>query len=182
MQLQTQRLLLSELTLEDLKDVHQLHSFVEVDQFNTLGIPESIETTGKILNEWLNQQQVNPRLSYTFSLKLVEGNQFVGLMALNIGKPKYKLAEVWFKIHPHFWRQGYTTEALGKLFEFAFNDLKLHRIEAGCAVENIASIKVLEKTGMKREGCKRKVLPIRGEWIDNYFYAILEADFLERIL
>jgi [ribosomal protein S5]-alanine N-acetyltransferase len=55
--------------------------------------------------------------------------------------------------------------------------LRLHRIEAGCAVENIPSIKVLEKAGMTREGLKRKKLPIRGEWKDNYFYAILEEDF-----
>ncbi len=62
---------------------------------------------------------------------------------------------------------------------FGFNDLKLHRIEAGCAVENIASSKVLEKVGMTKEGIKRKILPIRGEWKDNYFYAILEEDFLK---
>lgn len=37
---------------------------------------------------------------------------------------------------------------------------------------------ILEKVGMIREGRKRKKLPIRGEWVDNYFYAILEEDFL----
>lgn len=63
--------------------------------------------------------------------------------------------------------------------DFGFNDLKLHRIEAGCAVENIASSKVLEKVGMTKEGMKRKKLPIRGEWKDNYLYAILEEDFLK---
>ena len=50
-------------------------------------------------------------------------------------------------------------------------------MEAGCAVENIASSKVLEKVGMTREGMKRKKLPIRGQWKDNYFYGILEEDF-----
>ena len=46
-----------------------------------------------------------------------------------------------------------------------------------CAVDNITSIKVLEKVGMTREEKKRKKLPIRGEWKDNYFYAILDEDF-----
>jgi ribosomal-protein-alanine N-acetyltransferase len=96
---------------------------------------------------------------------------------LNLGKVNYRTTEVWFKIHKDFWRKGYTTEALTKLLDFGFNDLKLHRIESGCAVENIASSKVLEKAGMKREGMKRKKLPIRGEWKDNYFYGILEEDF-----
>ena len=102
----------------------------------------------------------------------------MGLIALNIGKANYKTAEVWYKIHVDHWKKGYTTEALTKLLGFGFKDLKLHRIEAGCAVENISSIRVLEKVGMTKEGMKRKKLPIRGEWKDNYFYAILEEDFL----
>ena len=47
---------------------------------------------------------------------------------------------------------------------------------AGVATENIQSIRVLEKSGMTREGLRRKVLPIRGEWVDNYEYAIVEDD------
>lgn len=66
-----------------------------------------------------------------------------------------------------------------KVLDFGFGVLKLHRIEAGCAVDNIASIKVLEKAGMTKEGMKRKKLPIRGKWKDNYFFAILEEDFLK---
>ena len=58
-----------------------------------------------------------------------------------------------------------------------FNTLGLHRIEAGAAVENTASHKVMEKAGMTREGMKRKNLPIRGEWKDAYFYSILEDEF-----
>ncbi len=46
------------------------------------------------------------------------------------------------------------------VLDFCFNDLKLHRIEAGCAVENIASYKVMEKVGMQKEGRCRKVLPL----------------------
>lgn len=94
-----------------------------------------------------------------------------------LGKANFKNAEVWHKILPEHWQQGFATEALTQLLNFGFTDLRLHRIEAGCAVENSASIKVLEKVGMTREGCKRKVLPIRGNWVDNYFYAILDTDF-----
>jgi RimJ/RimL family protein N-acetyltransferase len=60
--------------------------------------------------------------------------------------------------------------------KFGFESLHLHRIEAGTATENINSIRVLEKIGMTREGRRRKILPIRGEWYDNYHYAILEDD------
>jgi len=55
-------------------------------------------------------------------------------------------------------------------------EMKLHKLEAGVATGNIASVKVLEKTGMIREGLRRKILPIRGKWMDNYHYGIVEDD------
>ncbi len=180
MKLQTDRLNFRLLTINDLINIHKLHSLPETDEFNTLGIPKSIQETEKIIKLWLVRQNAKPQTSYIFCLDLVDTKQFIGLIALNIGKPNYLTAEVWYKIDLKYWRQGYTTEALTKLLDYSFNELKFHRIEAGCAVENIASIKVLEKVGMTREGTKRKKLPIRGEWKDNYFYAILEEDFFSK--
>ena len=175
--LKSKRLHIRELTSADIDNVHELHSLPETDEFNTLGIPENIQTTENILTEWLILQKQEPRISYVFSIDKTENNNFVGLIAINLGKTNYETAEVWFKIHKDHWRKGYTTEALTRLLDFGFNDLKLHRIEAGCAVENIASIKTLEKVGFTREGMKRKKLPIRGEWKDNFFYGILEEDY-----
>jgi RimJ/RimL family protein N-acetyltransferase len=50
-------------------------------------------------------------------------------------------------------------------------------MEAGCAVENYASIRVLEKVGMQKEGRRRKVLPLQNGWSDNFEFAILDGDF-----
>lgn len=175
--LRTKRLTIRELNIDDIDNVHTLHSLPETDEFNTLGIPESIQTTEKILNEWISQQKQEPRISYIFGIDKTDDNHFIGLIALNLGKVNYRTGEVWFKIHKDHWRKGYTKEALACLLDFGFNNLNLHRIEAGCAVENIASSKTLEKAGFTREGMKRKKLPIRGEWKDNYFYGILEEDF-----
>ena len=175
--LKTSRLTLRELAMVDMENVHHLLSLPETDEFNTLGIPESIQATKSIMAKWMAVQKQEPRLSYIFSIDLSESNQFIGVIALDLGKPKYRMAEVWFKVHKEFWNRGYATEALTGVLAFGFNDLKLHRIEAGCAVENIASAKVLEKAGMSREGMMRKKLPIRGEWKDNYCYGILEEDF-----
>ena len=180
MKLTSDRLIIKELSLASLDDIHQLHSLPQTDEFNTLGIPATLQITQILLSGWMELQNALPRLSYIFCIELIETNQFIGLIALNLGKPHYKIAETWYKIHPDFWQQGYATEALNKILQFGFIDLGLHRMEAGCAVENIASIKVLEKTGMIREGRKRKLLPIRGAWIDNYFYAILETDYNEK--
>ncbi len=156
--------------------VHHLHSLPEVDEFNTLGIPDSLATTEHLLTDWLVQQQAAPRTSYIFYAQRIDSKEFVGLIALSLGKANFKNGEVWYKFLPAHWGQGLTTEALTELLKFGFDHLRLHRIEAGCAVENVASIRVLEKAGMTREGRKRQILPIRGNWVDNYFFAILETD------
>lgn len=177
MELQTKRLILRELLPADLNDVHQLHALPETDEFNTLGLPDSIQVTEHLLKEWIGQQIRRPRTGYVFCIQLKTTHQFVGLIALTLGKPTFRLAEVWYKIQPLHWGQGYATEALQALVEFSFSTLTLHRLEAGCAVRNLASVKVLQKAGLVREGCKRGILPIRGQWVDAYLYAILETDY-----
>lgn len=180
MELKTARLTLRELSLADLEAIHHLHSLPETDQYNTLGIPDTIETTKQLVMEWMNTQGELPRKKYVLCIENDE-SAFTGLIGLNIGRPAYRNAEVWFKLHPTYWNQGYATEAVKMIFHFGFTELNLHRIEAGCAVENIASRRVLEKLGMTKEGHCRKLLPIRGQWMDNFEYAILETDFFDSI-
>ena len=176
----THRLHLRDIVMSDLNDIHLLLSLPETDRYNVLGLPDAIDVTQKWVEEWISAQSMEPRISYTLCMAHRDTNTFAGLIALVKGKANYRIAEVWFKIHKDYWRKGYTTEALIRLLDFGFNDLKLHRIEAGCATGNIASSKTLEKVGFTREGMKRKILPIRGEWKDNYFYAILEEDFIKQ--
>ena len=174
--LQTKRLLISPISIADLENIHRLHSLPETDKFNTLGIPENIDETESILNEWIEKNNNGKHKNYTFKIELSESKDFIGLISLNLGKPKFKIAEVWYKLHSDFWKNGYATESLNRILEFGFNELNLHRIEAGCAVENIGSIRVLEKVGMQREGRKREVLPLKNGWSDNFHYAILSTD------
>ena len=172
--LKSEKLDLKPINFSDLEAIHQLHSLPETDEFNTLGIPENIEQTRAIIENWiLENQQENNRI-FTFSITFQ--GKFIGLIALNLGKEKYKNAEIWYKLHPDFWNKGFATEALKTVIVFGFNELKLHRIGAGCAVENFGSIRVLEKVGMTLEGRKRQNLPLKTGWSDNFEYAILSSD------
>ena len=156
--------------------MHRLHSLPEVDEFNTLGIPETLATTERLLTDWLAQRHAAPRTAYVLAVQRAADQAFVGLVALTLGKANFRNGEVWYKLLPAHWGQGLATEALRALLTFGFDRLQLHRIEAGCAVEHRASARVLEKAGMTREGRKRQVLPIRGAWVDNYFFAVLATD------
>lgn len=178
MTIHTKRLVIRELIITDLENIHELHSLPETDEFNTLGLPETIEVTRNIMRGWLGSMKERPRKKYVFCIES-EGSEFIGLLGLSLGKPGYGSAEIWYKLHSTHWNQGFATEAVNGILRFGFVDLQLHRIEAGCATGNLASKRVLEKVGMTQEGICRKVLPIRGQWLDNYEFAILNTDFAD---
>ena len=175
-EIETERIRLRLIDRSDLDSIHTLHSLPETDKFNALGIPNSIEETKAIIEPWIKQNQSEVIKNYTFAIDNKSNGKFMGLFGLKIGHQKYKRAEVWYKIHSDYWKKGYATEALKAIIDFGFDALKLHRIEAGCAVENIGSIKVLEKSGMLREGRLRQILPLKSGWSDNFQYSILETD------
>lgn len=69
--------------------------------------------------------------------------------------------------------KGYTTEAVRLIVEYAFEKLKLHRIEAGVMPHNLASIRVLKKAGFHKEGIARKNVKINGKWEDHQVLALI---------
>ncbi|WP_109097978.1 GNAT family N-acetyltransferase [Aquimarina sp. AU58] len=172
----TERTKLRLITLSDLDSIHKLHSLPETDKYNTLGIPIHIEETKSIIEPWIEENQLHEIKKYTFAIETKSDGKFIGLFGLKIGNKKYNRGEVWYKIHSDYWKKGYATESLRAVIDFGFETLKLHRMEAGCAVDNIGSIKVLEKAGMIREGRGRQVLPLKSGWSDNFGYSILKTD------
>jgi ribosomal-protein-alanine N-acetyltransferase len=177
--LSSARLLIQDLSWDTLEFIHRLHSMPEVQEYATLDIPKSISESKNYLEKYINQQANWPRSEYGFCILFDQ--KPVGLIGLSDSLNKFRSAELWFKLSPEYWGKGFTTEAASILLEFGFKEILLHRIEAGTATENLASIKVLEKIGMKREGIRRKILPIRGEWKDNFHYAILDEDFSQNL-
>jgi RimJ/RimL family protein N-acetyltransferase len=174
--LETERLIISEVTINDLEKIHQLHLIPEVDKFNTLGIPQTINDTEKIIIPLIEAQNKVQRSSYMWKIVIKETNEFIGVAGFSLSNDKFRLGEIYYKLNPKYWGNGYATELAKRLVILGFENFKLHKVEAGVATKNLKSIRVLEKIGMTREGLRRKILPIRGEWIDNYHYAIVEDD------
>lgn len=72
--------------------------------------------------------------------------------------------------------RGLATRAVGEILDYAFDELGLHRVEAGTHVDNIASQRVLEHNGFTRVGTLRRHLLIGGVWHDHYLYELIEDD------
>ena len=174
--IESNRLILTEVTWDDIENIHTLHSIPEVDEFNTLGIPKDIAETREVMRPIIEEPKGEKRHHISWKIETKNSLAFIGLAGMVLSSEKYSHCEIYYKFLPSYWGKGYATEVSMALIKSGFEDFKLHIVGAGVATENLQSIKVLEKSGMTREGLRRKVLPIRGEWVDNYEYAILEDD------
>jgi RimJ/RimL family protein N-acetyltransferase len=87
--------------------------------------------------------------------------------------------EIGWAISSDHQGRGYATEGARALMDFAFGTLGRHRVIATCQPENVASWRVMEKLGMRREAHFRRGLHQKtGEWWDEYFYALLADEHL----
>lgn len=76
--------------------------------------------------------------------------------------------------------RGYVPEALVVLARFAFEDLRLHRMQIAIIPRNSASRRVVEKLGIREEGVAERYLEINGRWEDHVRYAITVEEWIER--
>jgi ribosomal-protein-alanine N-acetyltransferase len=116
-------------------------------------------------------------LAYAFFIFRKPDDALVGGLTLaNVRRGCAQAGSLGYWMGAPYARQGLMTAAVSALIPFAFAALKLHRIEAACIPANTASIRLLEKTGFKREGFARQYLCIDGAWQDHLLYARLKDD------
>ena len=115
--------------------------------------------------------------AYPFLLFRKPDNALLGGLTLtNIRRGVAQAGSLGYWIGAPAARQGYMTRAVAALAPFAFEALRLHRVEAACIPTNQPSIRLLERTGFKREGYAREYLCINGSWQDHLLYARLKDD------
>jgi len=99
-----------------------------------------------------------------------------GITVGNIRRGVAQSAQIGYWVGERFAGKGLMVEAVRLVIPYAFNVLRLHRIEAACIPGNARSIRVLEKAGFTREGLLRSYLKINGSWQDHYLYSLVEGD------
>jgi ribosomal-protein-alanine N-acetyltransferase len=99
-----------------------------------------------------------------------------GWITLVVSNWEHGLAEVGYALSSQFQGRGVMSAALELLLDDLFSHTLLERVEARCAVENVASQRVLEKLGFSREGRLRRYFRLSGKRVDNFLYALLRED------
>lgn len=103
--------------------------------------------------------------------------RFVGEVVLRFLSEVSRQGEIGWSIHPDAQGRGYGTEAAREMLRLGFEELELHRIIAECDPRNEASIRVMEKLGMRREADHVDAMFLKGEWVGSTVYAILETEW-----
>lgn len=104
-------------------------------------------------------------------------NTLVGTINLfHILRGSSQSAVIGYFLDKKYNGKGFTTEATRLIVNYAFDELKLHRIEAGVQPHNIGSIRVLEKAGFHQEGIAQKNTKINGKWEDHQVLAIINPN------
>ena len=105
-------------------------------------------------------------------------NRIVGAINLTqIFRKAFQNAYLGYSLGVNFTGKGFMTEAVELILKHAFENLKLHRIEANVQPQNLASIKVLQRCGFTKEGFSRKYLKIDDVWCDHERWAIIFEDW-----
>jgi len=116
-------------------------------------------------------------LAYPFFIFRRLDNVLVGgLTIANVRRGCAQAGSLGYWMGQSYAGKGYMTAAVRAVVPFAFGTLRLHRVEAACIPGNAASIRLLEKTGFRREGFARQYLCIDGVWQDHLLYARLRDD------
>lgn len=115
---------------------------------------------------------------YLFHHRDHERGQILGTVTLsNVVRGPLQSCFLGYKVDEQVQGKGIATEGIAHVIQFAFEQLKLHRIEANIMPDNLASIRVVEKLGFRKEGFSEKYLKINGKWEDHLRFALINKDF-----
>ncbi len=152
--------------------------------------------------QWLNDPEVNQYLEIRFSpmskeiiaefVRSMDGNPnsiFLAICTiandLHIGNIKlgpinwtHRFADISLIIgDKRYWKKGVATEAIGLITRFAFENLNIHKVKAGCYAENIGSLKAFEKNGFQREGLLKQHRFFMGKFVDQVILGLINSEW-----
>lgn len=163
------------LSSEHAKTIYDNREFVLVynssgttrEKFDGWTLDNQIEETKKLLKE------IEDGKRFGFIIFDKNNNEFIGKCNLHTINKEEGSARISISIKEKFWNKGYGTEALSQLIKFAFEEIKLHRLEYGCYSFNKMSQKLAEKLGFKYEKTIKNVKKIDDEYFDRVEYIMI---------
>ena len=173
-ELNTERLHLRKMNVADSPQLFKIWSDPDVTKFMNITSfthEEQAFEMIEILDELAQDQK-----AIRFTIIERQSNEIIGSCGFNSIDFENEKAEIGYDIAKAFWGKGYAPESINALLDYAFQTLKLNRIEAKVEPENANSIKVLNKLNFTFEGTLRQYEKAKGNFIDINMYSRLKTD------
>lgn len=177
--LETKRLILRPFENADAADVMRLAGDRAIAD-TTLNIPHPYREG--MAEDWISSHQdsFNQGRGVTFAVTRKSDGALIGAVSL-MGMTRDHQAELGYWVGKPHWKQGYCTEAARAVLKFAFCDLALVRVHASHFTRNPASGRVMQKIGMRKEGCRRQHVTKWGKLEDLDLYGILKQEWEDKV-
>ncbi len=172
-QLETERLIIRRFVPADYIDLFEYLSNEDVVKYE----PYNVYSEEQAKQEAISRSE-NPNF---WAVCLKATDKLIGNVYL--AKQDFDTWEVGYVFNKNYWGNGYATEAVQFLVEYAFSSCNAHRIVAFCNPQNEASWKLLERIGMRKEGHLRSNIYFKVNennkpiWQDTYEYGMLKNEW-----
>jgi ribosomal-protein-alanine N-acetyltransferase len=177
--LYTERLFIRDHVESDLETHHKLLS----DEIPMRYLPDirtsSSEESQENLLQAISDSTNENRKYYFLRIEDRLTGEHIGEAGYTITKytPFGKFADLGYFIRQKHWNKGYTTEAVKRIIQFAFENDNVYRISTGCLAENCASERVMQKCGMIKEGELKDYTLHEGKLKDRVIYRLLRTEW-----
>jgi RimJ/RimL family protein N-acetyltransferase len=175
--LATERLVLRPFERGDLDALHAMHGDDEVARY-LYNPARSRDETKALLERKIDGAALSaPGEWVSAAVVLRATGEVVADLALQWVSREHRLGEIGFVCAPAHQGNGYATEAARAFLALAFDQLGLHRVIGRTEARNVASARVLERLGMRREAHFVENEWVKGEWQSGFVYALLEREW-----
>jgi len=176
MKLSTPNLVLRPFRDTDFDALCELDSDPEVVRYEHPTLSE-LETRSRLMSFIVDQLGDSPT-HHRFAITTHSHDRLLGWIALTLNNASIREYEIGWTVRRMDWGKGYAPEAASEVLRYAFKQLNAHRVVAFCHAGNAASIRVMEKLGMQREGNLRETRRLNDNWCDELVFFILDREFL----
>jgi aminoglycoside 6'-N-acetyltransferase len=121
-----------------------------------------------------------PGTWFQFAVNLASSGALIGDVALRTSEADGRQAELGFTFAAVHQGQGYATEAVRAVVQYAFETLAMHRVFSRTDARNLRAQRLLERLGFRREGELRESTWFKGAWATDLLYAHLESEWSDQ--
>jgi RimJ/RimL family protein N-acetyltransferase len=178
--IRTSRLVLRPYQSEDLAFFHSMFGREDVCRYLPW-MPMDVDQARAKLEQRLGQTHLDADGDpLVLAAEEDASGRMVGEFMLRLLNLESRQGEIGWSLHPEAQGRGFAMEGAREMLRLGFDDLGLHRIVAGCDPRNAASLKVMDRLGMRREAQFVENAYLKGEWVGEIVCAMLDSEWRAR--